>query len=190
MSDCVQLYLLKLMLPGFEGFGLPVYPRAMALYPPNLDGPPFLFVGMFLILFYLGQCPLYVWLLCGVNGSCTDFSPLSQVAGGAWDNANFIGMVLMCLKLLYFNLLEEGMFLFRLCLFVCDLLLCLLFIRSLASGLMSGNGSPGMYACNSVCVVCLAHVSGAACAGLHFCHGSAGFCRSGGGTISRFGLPL
>ena len=73
--------------------------------------------------------PFNVWLLCGVNGSCTDLSPLSQVAGGAWDNANFIGMVLMCLKLLYFNLLEEGMFLFRLCLFVCGLLLCLLFIR-------------------------------------------------------------
>ena len=72
--------------------------------------------------------PFNVWLLCGVNGSCTDLSPLSQVAGGAWDNANFIGMVLMCLKLLYFNLLEEGMFLFRLCLFVCGLLLCLLFI--------------------------------------------------------------
>ena len=76
MSDCVQLYLLKLMLPGFEGCGLPVYPRAMALYPPNLDGPPFLFVGVFLIPFHLGQCPLYVWLLCGVNGSCTD--PLPQ----------------------------------------------------------------------------------------------------------------
>jgi hypothetical protein len=83
MSDCVQLYLLKLMLPGFEGCGLPVYPRAMALYPPNLDGPPILFVGVFLIPFLLGQCPLYVWLLCGVNGSCTDLSPLSQVAGGA-----------------------------------------------------------------------------------------------------------
>ena len=40
----------------------------------------------------------------------------------------FIGMVLMCLKLLYFNLLEGGMLLFRLCLFVCGLLLCLLFI--------------------------------------------------------------
>ena len=72
--------------------------------------------------------PFNVWLLCGVNGSCTDLSPLSQVAGGAWGNANFIGMVLMCLKLLYFNLLEEGMFLFRLRLFVCGLLLCLLFI--------------------------------------------------------------
>ena len=89
MSDCVQLYLLKLMLPGFEGCGLPVYPRAMALYPPNLDGPPFLFVGVFLIPFHLGQCPLYVWLLCGVNGSCTDLSPLSMVAGGAWGNASF-----------------------------------------------------------------------------------------------------
>ena len=52
MSDCVQLYLLKLMLPGFEGCGLPVYPRAMALYPPNLDGPPF--VGVFVIPFHLG----------------------------------------------------------------------------------------------------------------------------------------
>jgi hypothetical protein len=40
----------------------------------------------------------------------------------------FIGMVLMCLKLLYFNLLEKGMFLFRLHLFVCGLLLGLLFI--------------------------------------------------------------
>jgi hypothetical protein len=40
MSDCVQLYLLKLMLPGFEGCGLPGYPRVMALYPPNLDGAP------------------------------------------------------------------------------------------------------------------------------------------------------
>jgi hypothetical protein len=35
-----------------------------------------------------------------------------------------------------------------------------------------------------VCVVCLAHVSGAACAGPHFHHGGAGFCCSGGGTIS------
>ena len=52
MSDCVQLYLLKLMLPGFEGCGLPVYPRAMALYPPNLDGPPS--VGVFVIPFHLG----------------------------------------------------------------------------------------------------------------------------------------
>ena len=156
MSDCVQLYLLKLMLPGFEGCGLPVYPRAMALYPPNLDGPPFLFVGVFLIPFHLGQCPLYVWLLCGVNGSCTDLSPLSQVAGGAWDNANFIGMVLMCLKLLYFNLLEEGMFLFRLCLFVCDLLLCL-FIRSLASGLMGALGCMLVIVC-VLCVWCMCRV--------------------------------
>lgn len=117
MSDCVQLYLLKLMLPGFEGCELPVS-KGNGTIPPNLDGPPFLFVGVFLIPFHLGQCPLYVWLLCGVNGSCTDLSPLSQVAGGAWGNANFIGMVLMCLKLLYFNLLEKGMFLFRLCLFV------------------------------------------------------------------------
>ena len=101
--------------------------------------------------FHLGQCPLYVWLLCGVNGSCTDLSPLSQVAGGAWDNANFIGMVLMCLKRLYFNLLEGGMFLFRLCLFVCDLLLCLLFIRSLASGLMGALGCMLVI----VCVCCV-----------------------------------
>ena len=71
------------------------------------------------------------------------------MAGGAWDNANFIGMVLMCLKLLYFNLLEEGMFLFRLRLFVCDLLLCLLFIRSLASGLMGALG------CMLVIVCCV-----------------------------------
>jgi hypothetical protein len=41
-----------------------------------------------------------------------------------------------------------------------------------------------MYAYNSVCIVCLAHVLGAACAGSHFHHGSAGFCHSGGGTIS------
>ena len=33
---------------------------------------------------------------------------------------NFIGMVLMCLKRLYFNLLEGGMLLFRQHLFVCD----------------------------------------------------------------------
>jgi hypothetical protein len=55
---------------------------------------------------------------------------------------------------------------------------------SLASGLMGENGSPGMYACNSVCVVCLVYVSGAACAGLHFHHGGAGLCRSRGRTIS------
>ena len=48
---------------------------------------------------------------------------------------------------------------------------------------MSRDGSPGMYACNSVCVVCLAHVLGAVCEGPHI-HGSVGFCRSGGGTIS------
>jgi hypothetical protein len=42
--------LLKLMLPGFKGCNLPVYPRA--LYPPNLDGPPF--VGVFVIPFHLG----------------------------------------------------------------------------------------------------------------------------------------
>ena len=33
--------------------------------------------------------PFNVWLLCGVNGSCTDLSPLSMVAGGAWGNASF-----------------------------------------------------------------------------------------------------
>jgi hypothetical protein len=42
---------------------------------------------------------------------------------------NFLGMLLVCLKLLYFNLLEGGMFLFRLRLFVCGPLLCFLFIR-------------------------------------------------------------
>lgn len=126
MSDCVQLYLLKLMLPGFEGCGLPVYPRAMALYPPNLDGPPFCrSVGdslppwtgcqsrkvawavknYFSFFPYIGtvhnssfsgynwtyQNPAQVgasnsfnvWLLGGVNGSCTDLSPLLQVTGGA-----------------------------------------------------------------------------------------------------------
>jgi hypothetical protein len=41
-----------------------------------------------------------------------------------------------------------------------------------------------MYACNSVCVVCLVYVLGAACAGPHFCHGGASLCRSGGRTIS------
>ena len=57
----------------------------------------------------------------------------------------------MCLKLMYFNLLEEGMFLFRLHLFACDLLLCLLFIRSLASGIM------GALRCMLVivCVLCV-----------------------------------
>ena len=43
MSDCVQLYLLKLMLPGFE-----VWPASISkgngTIPSNLDGPPFLFV--------------------------------------------------------------------------------------------------------------------------------------------------
>jgi hypothetical protein len=53
MSDCVQLYLLKIMVPGFEECGMPGYPRAMALYPPNLAGP--LLVGVFLIPFHLGQ---------------------------------------------------------------------------------------------------------------------------------------
>jgi hypothetical protein len=28
-------------------------------------------------------------LLCGVNGSCTDLSPLSILMGGAWGNASF-----------------------------------------------------------------------------------------------------
>lgn len=64
MSDCVQLYLLKLMLPGFEGCGLPVYPRAMALYPPNLDGSPF--VGVFVIPFHLGKV---VWAVKTVHDS-------------------------------------------------------------------------------------------------------------------------
>jgi hypothetical protein len=65
MSNCVQLLirpqhgwicqlrvLLKLILPGLKGCGLPVYPRAMALYPLKLDGPPFL--GVFIIPFHLG----------------------------------------------------------------------------------------------------------------------------------------
>ena len=63
----------------------------------------------------------------------------------------------MCLKLLYFNLLEEGMFLFRLCLFVCDLLLCLLFIRSLASGLMGALGCMLVIVC-VLCVWCMCRV--------------------------------
>ena len=66
-------------------------------------------------------------------------------------------MVLMCLKLLYFNLLEEGMFLFRLRLFVCDLLLCLLFIRSLASGLMGALGCMLVIVC-VLCVWCMCQV--------------------------------
>jgi hypothetical protein len=41
-----------------------------------------------------------------------------------------------------------------------------------------------MYTCNSVCVVRLVYVLGAACAGPHFWHGGAGLYRSGGGTIS------
>jgi hypothetical protein len=49
---CQLRVLLKLMLPGFEGCSLLVYPKAMALYPPNLDGPPF--VGVFMIPFHLG----------------------------------------------------------------------------------------------------------------------------------------
>jgi hypothetical protein len=62
MSDCVQLY-----NQTAAWFDMPVksllcyldsrvvacqYPRAMALYPPNLDGPPFL--GVFVIPFHLG----------------------------------------------------------------------------------------------------------------------------------------
>jgi hypothetical protein len=53
MSDCVQLYLLKPMLPGFEGCGLPVYPRAIALYPPNLDGLSFCIVPFQGIIGYI-----------------------------------------------------------------------------------------------------------------------------------------
>ena len=30
-----------------------------------------------------------MWLLCGVNGSCTDLSPLSTLVGRAWGNASF-----------------------------------------------------------------------------------------------------
>ena len=50
----------------------------------------------------------------------------------------------MCLKLLYFNLLEEGMFLFRLRLFVCGLLLCLLFIMVVivCAGMHLNTGMP------------------------------------------------
>ena len=33
--------------------------------------------------------PFNIWLLCGVNGSCTDLSPLSILMGGAWRNASF-----------------------------------------------------------------------------------------------------
>ncbi|EDL31941.1 mCG144846, partial [Mus musculus] len=117
MSDCVQLYLLKLMLPGFEGCCLPGYPRVMALYVPNLDGPPLFYRSVpdslppwevknyFSFSPYIGTVhnssfsgynwtyqnpaqvgasnPFNVWLLCGVNGSCTDLSLLSMVAGGA-----------------------------------------------------------------------------------------------------------
>ena len=72
-------------------------------------------------------------------------------------------MVLMCLKLLYFNLLEEGMFLFRLCLFVCDLLLCLLFIRSLASGLMGALGCMLVI----VCVLCVWRMCQVQCVQAH-----------------------
>jgi hypothetical protein len=49
---------------------------------------------------------------------------------------------------------------------------------------LRADGSPGMYVCNSVCVVCLVYVLGAVCAGPHFRHGGAGLCCSGGGTIS------
>lgn len=33
--------------------------------------------------------PFNVWLLCGVNGSCTDISPLSMLVGGGWGNVSF-----------------------------------------------------------------------------------------------------
>ena len=63
--------------------------KGIGTIPSQPRWAPFLFVGVFLIPFHLGQCPFYVWLLCGVNGSCTDLSPLSMVAGGAWGNATF-----------------------------------------------------------------------------------------------------
>jgi hypothetical protein len=58
-----------------------------------------------------------------------------------------------------------------LCTFACSSY----FVYKLSIPCLRANGSPGIYACNSVCVVCLVHVLGAACAGL---------CRSGGRTIS------
>ena len=33
--------------------------------------------------------PFNVWLLCRVDGRCTDLSPLSILMGGAWGNASF-----------------------------------------------------------------------------------------------------
>lgn len=122
----------KLMLPGFKGCGLPVYPRAIALYPPNLDGTlfcrsvrdsltpwtgcqsrkvPWAVKNYFSFSPYIDTVhnssfsgynwayqnpaqvgasnPLNVWLLGGVNGSCTDLPPLNMVAGGALGNASF-----------------------------------------------------------------------------------------------------
>lgn len=129
---CKLRVLLKLMLPGFEESSLPVYSRAMALYPPQPRWVPFCrgvrdslppwtgcqsrkvawavknylsfspYIGTVHNSSFSGynwtyqnpaqvgaSNPFIVWLLCGVNGSCTDLSPLSMVAGGAWDNARF-----------------------------------------------------------------------------------------------------
>lgn len=36
------------------------------------------------------QNPFDVWLLCGVNGSCTDITPLSMIGGGRFGIASFI----------------------------------------------------------------------------------------------------
>ena len=33
--------------------------------------------------------PFDIWLLCGVNGSCTDISPLAMLQGGSIGNASF-----------------------------------------------------------------------------------------------------
>ena len=61
--------------------------------------------------------PFNVWLLCGVNGSCTDLSLLSILMGGAWELLVFIGSALICLKILWVFWLREKICL--LCLHLC-----------------------------------------------------------------------
>ena len=69
--------------------------------------------------------PFNVWLLCGVNGSCTDLSPLSMLVGGVRGNASFYRNGSSVFET---SVSQLAMLPLRLCLFVCGLLLCLLFI--------------------------------------------------------------
>jgi hypothetical protein len=72
--------------------------------------------------------PFNVWLLCGINGSCTDLSRLSMVVGGDWGSASFYWNGSCVFESSVFQFAGGSNVLFRLRLFVCGLLLCLLFI--------------------------------------------------------------